>query len=91
MDAVKLDRPFVHTCAKCGQVCELDRNENPPMATCPSCGDLEKPNFITTCPNCGGTSAELDNGVRMGSSWTGLYGMYDIRCPCGNEEVVFDP
>ena len=91
MDTVKLDKPFLITCNRCGGPAELDKQDNPPMADCPKCGDLEREDFTVTCPNCGNTDPTLDNGVRCGSSWTGLYGTYDITCKCGNVETVFDP
>jgi ssDNA-binding Zn-finger/Zn-ribbon topoisomerase 1 len=91
-DLIKLDRPFVVTCNRCGAACELEKYVvDSTDATCPACGHLERKEFTVTCPNCGSTSPKLDNDIRRGSSWTGLYGIYEITCECGNSEVVFDP
>jgi Zn finger protein HypA/HybF involved in hydrogenase expression len=90
-DKIKLDRPFAIACKRCGGGANLDTYENPPMAECEKCGDLERDDFSVTCPNCGNDDPLLDNSLACGSSWTGMYGMFDITCGCGNIEVICDP
>jgi hypothetical protein len=44
------------------------------------------------CRKCGSENCAVDNGVRSGSSWTGLYGSADLTCKdCGASRLLWDP
>jgi DNA-directed RNA polymerase subunit RPC12/RpoP len=48
--------------------------------------------YIFRCRKCGSENCAIDNGVRMGSSWTGMYGSADLACKdCGASRLLWDP
>lgn len=44
------------------------------------------------CLECGGRDCFVDDQIRSGSEWTGLYGHRDLMCrTCKASRLIFDP
>lgn len=45
--------------------------------------------FTCTCDKCGNSNVSIEDNVRMGSTWTGVYGSVDLVCrDCGYETEI---
>lgn len=53
--------------------------------------DEPEAEFEIRCKACGSTDVSIDDGRRMGSSWTGMYGSCELRCnACKASKTIID-